>query len=121
MTLYTSTDSSIAFTSSISSISPFDPDAEELQLRCGLNDSVVEDGPTSSGNITQLHSIAITRRPHEVIAVIMDFLPAKALADVDVVQVDGDISGTSGDKGSVLKHRISQFKYDITLYVRFSY
>ena len=100
MTLSLSTDPSIEFTSSISSISPLYPDAEELQLRCALNDSLVEDGPTSSGNI---HSIAITRRPYEVIAVILDFLPAKPLVDVDVIQVEGDISGTSGDKGSVFK------------------
>ncbi|XP_005101068.3 uncharacterized protein LOC101863352 [Aplysia californica] len=81
-----------------------------MTLRCSLNDTAMtvnaglvgrRDVTQTLNNVQHVTSLVVTRNNGEQVASVTQFDPAKALVDLASLQVTGDVSGTSGEKGYI--------------------
>lgn len=83
---------------------------QTLSMRCSLNDTAdafvggvvgKRDVTQTASNMQVVTSLVITRNNGEHVATIFGQQPAKALADLSNLKVDGDISGSVGERGYI--------------------
>jgi len=81
-----------------------------MKMRCSLNDTMVanvtggmvgRDVTQTNANVQHVTSLVVMRNNGEHVASVTQYDPAKALVDLTTLQVTGDVSGQSGERGYI--------------------